>query len=263
MGKRIMNVELGLLPWRVLNLGYVGENEHTQIVIDCTEVLLDYPQATCSMVVKPPRGDLYPVMPTKSGNTFIWEITASDVVYAGSGQIQLTFYNGEEIIRSDIGSTKVAASLETTGDAPEPLQNWMDAAEETARQIAEDAAEDVVDDLADAKDEAIAAIEAKGQEVIEDIPSDYSELSDDVDDLKSAITLMQENIPGTVQTIAFDSAGNVQSITYAENNVAVRTDVFTFGANTITEVRTLDSGESLTIVTNTDTLETTTTYAAA
>jgi len=198
MGKRIMNVELGLLPWRVLNLGYVGENEHTQIVIDCTEVLLDYPQATCSMVVKPPRGDLYPVMPTKSGNTFIWEITASDVVYAGSGQIQLTFYNGEEIIRSDIGSTKVAASLETTGDAPEPLQNWMDAAEETARQIAEDAAEGVVDDLADAKDEAIAAIEAKGQEVIEDIPADYSELSDDVEDLKNAIESFDGGTTGQI-----------------------------------------------------------------
>lgn len=66
-----------------------------------------------------------------------------------------------------------------------------------------------------------------------------------------------------MQTIAFDSAGNIQSVTYKENNVVVRTDVFTFAASTITEVRTLASGESLTIVTNTDTLETTTTHAAA
>lgn len=81
--------------------------------------------------------------------------------------------------------------------------------------------------------------------------------------LKSAFALFQENIPGTVQTIAFDSAGNIQSVTHRENNVVVRTDVFTFAASTITEVRTLATGESLTIVTNTDTLETTTTYAAA
>ena len=66
-----------------------------------------------------------------------------------------------------------------------------------------------------------------------------------------------------MQTIAFDSAGNVQSITHMEGTTAVRTDVFTFAASTITEVRTLASGESLTIVTNTDTLETTTTYADA
>ena len=84
-----------------------------------------------------------------------------------------------------------------------------------------------------------------------------------IGDLKSAFALFQENIPGTVQTIAFDSAGNIQSVTHRENNVVVRTDVFTFAASTITEVRTLASGESLTIVTNTETLETTTTYAAA
>ena len=87
--------------------------------------------------------------------------------------------------------------------------------------------------------------------------------AEDIGDLRSAFSLFQENIPGTVQTIAFDSAGNIQSVTHKENNVVVRTDVFTFAASTITEVRTLASGESLTIVTNTDTLETTTTHAAA
>lgn len=77
------------------------------------------------------------------------------------------------------------------------------------------------------------------------------------DNLKSDV------IEGTTQTIAFDSAGNVQSITHKQGNTTVRTDVFTFAANSITEVRTLASGESLTIVTNTDTLVTTVTYSAA
>lgn len=77
------------------------------------------------------------------------------------------------------------------------------------------------------------------------------------------LNLQIENIPGTTQTIAFDSFGNVQSITHTKNNAAVRTDVFTFGTNTITEVRTLSSGESLTITTNTLTLQTTVTYVPA
>lgn len=96
-------------------------------------------------------------------------------------------------------------------------------------------------------------------------------LADDVSDLKSAITsdeinalLQEENILGTTQTIAFDASGNVSSITHKDgNNNTVRTDAFTFSGNTITEVRTLSTGESLTIVTNTDTLVTTVTYAAA
>lgn len=84
-----------------------------------------------------------------------------------------------------------------------------------------------------------------------------------VTSLKEDLMLQEETIPDTVQTITFDSAGNVSAITHTANNVAVRTDAFTFGTDTITEVRTLSTGESLTIVTNTTTLQTTITYAVA
>ena len=81
----------------------------------------------------------------------------------------------------------------------------------------------------------------------------------------SKITLDEENIPGTTQIITFDAEGNVSQIVHntTGTSTAVRTDVFTFGTNTITEVRTLNTGESLTIVTNLTTLETTVTYSAA
>ena len=108
-----------------------------------------------------------------------------------------------------------------------------------------------------------SAIQTKGEQTRNSIPADYTDLSDSVGDLTSAIALQDENIPDTVQTIAFDSAGNIQSITHMRGNVAVRTDTFTFADTAITEVRTLATGESLTIVTNTDTLQTTVTYAAA
>jgi len=77
------------------------------------------------------------------------------------------------------------------------------------------------------------------------------------------ITLEEETIPDTVQAITFDADGNVSAITHTRDDVAIRTDVFAFGTDTITEVRTLSTGESLTIVTNTDTLQTVVTYAAA
>ena len=93
----------------------------------------------------------------------------------------------------------------------------------------------------------------------------------ELSELKSAIAqdaidnlLQVENIFGTTQSIVFDSADNVQSITHKDgSNNTVRTDAFTFAANSITEVRTLNTGETLTIVTNTTTLVTTVTYAAA
>ena len=89
-------------------------------------------------------------------------------------------------------------------------------------------------------------------------------LGDDVSELKSAILLQEVTIPDTTQTISFDSSGNVSSIVHKDgSNNTIRSDAFTFVTNTITEVRTLYTGETLTIVTNTTTLITTVTYAAA
>ena len=75
--------------------------------------------------------------------------------------------------------------------------------------------------------------------------------------------LHMDEINDTVQSIVFDSVGNVSTITHVRNNVMIREDEFAFGDGTITEVRTLNTGETLTIVTNTTTLVTTVTYAAA
>lgn len=98
-----------------------------------------------------------------------------------------------------------------------------------------------------------------------EVDAQQAEVGDELSDLKGAICLQEENIPGTTQTITFDSSGNVSQIKHCTTGTttAVRTDAFTFAANSITEVRTLATGESLTIVTNTTTLETTVTYAAA
>lgn len=128
-------------------------------------------------------------------------------------------------------------------------------------KTAQDAA---VESVEDAGAEQVQAVEDKGAEVRGSIPSDYTSLSEDVSNLKSAITLLDEMIMDTVQAISFDQSGNVSQITHSKNGAVVRTDVFTFGTGTITEVRTLAAtGESVTIVTNTTTLATTVTYAAA
>ena len=75
--------------------------------------------------------------------------------------------------------------------------------------------------------------------------------------------LQADDIPNTSQSITFDSSGNVSTITHIGEGGVVRTDTFTFGTNTITEVRMLSTGESLTLVTNLSTLQTTVTYTAS
>lgn len=85
---------------------------------------------------------------------------------------------------------------------------------------------------------------------------------DEFEDLSVKSTLEQEDVPDTTQTVTFDRFGNVETVVHERDNVAIRTDTFEFGTNTITETRTMFSGESLTITINTDTLVTTVAYAA-
>lgn len=92
--------------------------------------------------------------------------------------------------------------------------------------------------------------------------ADAKKTGDEISDLKSDLTLLSDEIPDTVQTYAF-SGGSVSRVTHSRNGTAIRTDVFTYGSSTITEVRTLSTGESLTIITNLTTLETSVTYVAA
>lgn len=68
--------------------------------------------------------------------------------------------------------------------------------------------------------------------------------------------LLNSDIPGTTQTVVFDSNGNPTSITHTANNTAVRTDTFVWTSGSVTETRTLASGKYITIATNLTTLET-------
>ena len=92
--------------------------------------------------------------------------------------------------------------------------------------------------------------------------ADAKAVGDQLSELKEDFILQMDEIPDTVQSYTFVD-GTVSQIVHNRSGVAIRTDVFTYGENTITEVRTLSTGGSLTIVTNLTTLETTVTYAAA
>ena len=192
MGKRIQRVDIDKMATKLLELGYQEENIHTEVQIDCTGVLWDYPDATVEMSVQAPNGEKYPVVPELANNVVIWDVTDSDLVYPGSGKIQLTLKNGNEVIKSASCSTRIMESITATGSAPTPLENWMQQAEETAHQIALTAKDEVIEQIQDAADEARKSI-----------PADYTQLSDDVTGLKSAIDDIfdKETVPASIDEI--------------------------------------------------------------
>ena len=76
------------------------------------------------------------------------------------------------------------------GNAAQTATTQAGAASDSATAAAASAASvsGVVQEVTAAKTEAISAIETKGAETLDSIPDDYTELSGDVDDLKSAIS---------------------------------------------------------------------------
>lgn len=123
---RSVSVRLSDLEKRItIPIGFMGENEHTHIFIDCKKIFDEYPSAVPSMTVQPPEGDAYPAVIVRDGDIVSWQITDADLAYRGAGEFQLTFSEGNVVVKSFIGRTMINKSLVPTGEAPDPIEDWI------------------------------------------------------------------------------------------------------------------------------------------
>jgi len=86
-----------------------------------------------------------------------------------------------------------------------------------------------------------------------EIQKNKTGLSEALNVLDVEETLLRSEIPGTTVVVTFDANGNPATITHSADGSTVRTDVFTWGTGTVTEVRTASS-KQITITTNLTTL---------
>lgn len=119
----------------VLNLGFVGENEHTRVMIDCKKAYDQYPTASASLKVTPPEGETYPKTVERDGDFILWDVTDSDLTSEGSGEYQLSFSVGDVVAKSYIGRFRVCRSIVATGETPDAVQDWIDAAEDVLEAV--------------------------------------------------------------------------------------------------------------------------------
>lgn len=73
---------------------------------------------------------------------------------------------------------------------------------------------------------------------------------------KTHQNLLTQNIKGTTQSIAFNDDDSVYKIHHKTGGIVIREDIFTYTNNLITEVRTLNTLETITFKYHLDTLET-------
>lgn len=122
---RSVSVRLDDLRTMILNLGFVGENEHTRVLIDAKKMFDQYPTASASLTVSPPHGAAYPAVIERDGDLISWDVTDSDLINEGAGEFQLAFTVDEVVAKSYIGRFRVSRSIIPTGEIPEPIDDFL------------------------------------------------------------------------------------------------------------------------------------------
>ena len=201
-------------------IGYVGENEHTQVRIDCSSAFAEYPGATPALAVKPPRGGVYPAVIETEGNVVVWTVTNSDLLFRGEGEIQFSFTLGDVIKKTAVGKFDVHRSIITTANVPDPVAEWLVRA--TAAAAAAEAAAQHQPKIeseywyvwdSDAEEYVSTGVKAKGDKGDPGTPGDPTTLIDDtstaldktwsaheLDGLKNALTSVENTLDGVLTT---------------------------------------------------------------
>lgn len=132
---RTISYKLDDLKKAIIRIGYVGENQHTQVRIDCSDLFKEYPDAAVSAAIVSPAGQSYPKVVTVDGSTVVWDVTDSDLAAEGDGEIQLTFTEGGVVAKTAVARFNVYRSIAAEGPAPDPVDDWLQEASEALEDI--------------------------------------------------------------------------------------------------------------------------------
>lgn len=132
---RTITYKLADLGKAVIHLGKANENEATRVQIDAGVLFAEYPTAVPTLKVINPAGTVYSAEVTRDGDYVLWDIKDSDLTENGSGEFQLTFTENGVVVKSAISRTQICPSITGGGTAPDPVQDWLDHAEEVLEEV--------------------------------------------------------------------------------------------------------------------------------
>ena len=128
-----------------LALGRKGENVARQVVFDLRAWRSAHGDGAVSLcAMRAGDAEPYPCGVTQDEDTAVWVLRAADVDKPGWGNVQLSYYVGDTLAKSQTWRTLVAPSLCACGDPGEVQQGWLDQAGKdaaAAQQGAKDAQE--------------------------------------------------------------------------------------------------------------------------
>ena len=187
-----------------LRIGQHQENAATQIKMDVSDWITVHPTAGFHILFKRPgEVQAQPVLSSLEEGILTWTVQAWETSLIGVGYAEVRAIEAESalIAKSRVIPCSVEESIAEDGDVPPEYSGWVERVLEVA-DLADDLEQSIADGIEDIQAEGatqvgnvntagstqVNAVQAKGEEVRNSIPSDYSTLSGDVTDLKSALT---------------------------------------------------------------------------
>lgn len=159
-----------------ISLGKQGENKAVRVVWPeiAEKYTKLYGDGRFELVVVQ-KGQAYPAVVNVDGPDLIWNVLAADVATVGAGSLELIYYVGDTIAKSQTWETfvEVSKSAEGTTEPPEATKNWVDAvlkSSSDAKQSAMESAESAMQSAESSVNAANSANEAhKSREAIENM----------------------------------------------------------------------------------------------
>lgn len=167
-------------------LGKQGENKAVRVVWPeiAEKYTKLYGDGRFELVVVQ-KGQTYPAVVNVDGPDLIWNVLAADVATVGAGSLELIYYVGDTIAKSQTWETfvEVSKSAEGTTEPPDPAKNWVDVvikSSSDAKQAATESAESARHAAESSTNAANSANEAqKSREAIENMEAAAVSLSPD------------------------------------------------------------------------------------
>ena len=109
----------------VLNLGYAGEKERTEVHFSFADLAQEFPGGTLLLQVsRPGESTKHDVQLTTDGTTAIWLVGEYDLAIKGEGECQLVYSKGTAIAKKKVWKTYVDRSMEgSNASIPPTWQN--------------------------------------------------------------------------------------------------------------------------------------------
>ncbi len=109
-----------------VDLGRRGENFARQILFDLAPWREMYGDGRAVLLAQlPEQPHPYPCSTVLEDNLLIWKVSAADTSVAGKGKCELSYYVGEQLVKSVIFHTFIADTLAEPGEAPAPYASWV------------------------------------------------------------------------------------------------------------------------------------------